>query len=95
MTSRDISAEQFLRQLGVVARAVAWQSGESETDTVGIMVSILHQHPEWLPRFMKEGAGLFIEVGFGAENGSFNWRAINGNIVSPEELFEHKNGRLK
>ena len=80
--------DKLLDRLVEVARVVAWQSGESEMDTVGTMASILHNHPEWIPRFMAEGAGLFIDVGFGMELGSLNWRARNGQIVGPEELHE-------
>lgn len=84
-----VSAEEFLTKVVDVSRAIGWQAGEPEMETAGLLISILHNHQEWIPRFMAEGTELFIDVGLWAELGSLNWRAKNGNIVSPEELFEH------
>ena len=89
----EVTAVAFLKRLHQVAKAVAWQAGESEMDTAGAMVSILIAHPEWLVRFMAEGAGLFIDVGFDMSNGALNFRSRDGQIRTPEELFSLTNRR--
>ncbi|GCA53168.1 MULTISPECIES: hypothetical protein [Sinorhizobium] len=81
---------ELVEKIAQVANAVGWQASEPAMDLAGQIVSVLAANPEHIDRFMSEGAELFLDGTFNAENGCLTYRSIGGDILNPSVLRQRK-----
>ncbi|MDX1151229.1 hypothetical protein [Sinorhizobium medicae] len=72
----------LVEKIAQVANAVGWQAGQ--------IVSVLAANPKHIERFMSEGAELFLDGTFNAENGCLTCRSMGGDVLSPSILRAKK-----
>ncbi|MDW9808615.1 hypothetical protein GOA93_06160 [Sinorhizobium meliloti] len=85
-----MSDRALIEKIAQVANAVGWQAGEPAMELAGQIVSVLAANPEHIDRFMSEGAELFLDGTFNAENGCLTYRSMGGDILSPSVLRAKK-----
>lgn len=81
-----ITALAFIEKAAEVSAAVGWQAGVGAMELAGQIVSGLRANPELLPRFMIEGAELFIDGSLAVENGCLTYMSISAGVQSPADL---------
>lgn len=87
MSKADIeTAIAVIKRIAEVAHAVGWQANVGASEMAGQFVSVLARHPELVEKFMRDGAGCFLEEEMGAERGCLTFYAKSGRITTPEEL---------
>ncbi|MDX0623023.1 hypothetical protein GOD54_24315 [Sinorhizobium medicae] len=80
----------LVEKIAQVANAVGWQAGEPAMELAGQIVSVLAANPKHIERFMSEGAELFLDGTFNAENDCLTYRSRGGDVLSPSILRAKK-----
>lgn len=76
----------LIKRIADVACAVGWQAGVGASETAGMIVSVLAQHPDQIERFMSEGTELMIDGTIAPELGCLTFFSKQGEIVTPAQL---------
>lgn len=79
-------AIETIRKIASVSVAVGFQAGVPASDVAGLIVSFLYANPEHVERFMREGSELFVDGTIRPASGGLNYRAANGDVLSPADL---------
>ena len=89
-TDPPFTALAFIEKAAEVSSAVGWQAGIGAMELAGQIVSGLRANPELLPRFMAEGAELFLDGSLAVENGCLTYMSICAGVQSPADLRKRK-----
>lgn len=81
MTDRDV-----IFRIAQVAQAIGAQANVGASETAGLIVSVLYEHPDWIEAFMRDGTGAFIDMGYSADKGALTFHRKDGKVTTPREL---------
>ena len=81
-----MSDRDAIFRIAQVAEAIGKQAGVGASETAGLIISVLYEHPDWIEQFMRDGTGAFIERGYSAEYGALTFHRIDGTVTTPAQL---------
>lgn len=85
--------ERIIATIAEFADRFGAQAGVGASETAGLVVSILAQHPDLIPGFLADPMGTVIDWrgpdgtrGFAPENGCLSFHSQDGKVRTPQQL---------